>query len=490
MDVLCDATLDRLPPSVARPAYDRHSVAIGIVHLGLGAFHRAHMAAYVDACLADDQSWGICGVSLRSTSTREALAPQDGLYTLAVDSEAGLEARVVGALKEVLVAPDDPERLSDRLANPETRLVSLTITEKGYGYDAESGGLDVNHPDIAHDLGDPDFPRSAVGWIVHGLERRWHAGIPAFTVLSCDNLPENGALIRRLILAMAQRRSADLEAWLGESLACPSSMVDRIVPATTDAGRGRVSEALGLEDAWPVITEPFSQFVVEDRFALGRPAWEQGGVTMVDDVAPFEHMKLRMLNGSHSTLAYLGCLGGYETVADTMVDPAFKAMINAMMRDEIAPTLTMPAGIDLDAYREALIDRFANPALLHRTAQIAMDGSQKIPQRLLGIIRDRLAVCQPFKRLALGVAAWIAYASGATGQKPDPLQDPLADLIQARSDATDGSATELVEAFLELEQVFGADLRQSDLFREQATSALEQLLTSGARKVIAATSLL
>ncbi|TIS60839.1 MAG: mannitol dehydrogenase family protein, partial [Mesorhizobium sp.] len=318
---LSNATIAKLPGAIAIPRYDRGAVTPGIVHLGVGAFHRAHQAAYVDACLADGQpDWGIVGVSLRSPDTRDALAPQDGLYTLAVRDSAGEQLEVVGSILSLLVAPEDPGAVLAALTDPRIRIVTLTITEKAY-LRAADGTLDDAHPDIVHDLANPGSPRTAHGFLTEALARRRAAGIPPFTVLCCDNLPANGATLHRLLIEFAELRDAHggtgdrpLAGYVADDVAFPSSMVDRIVPATTDADRARIGGELGFEDAWPVMTEPFRQWVIEDRFPAGRPAWEKFGVTMVEDVGPFEDMKLRLLNGAHSGIAYLGLLSGHATV--------------------------------------------------------------------------------------------------------------------------------------------------------------------------------
>lgn len=483
---LSDATV---PAGVKAPAYDRDKVTTGIVHLGVGAFHRAHLAAYVDACLGTDPSWGICGVSLRSASTRDALEPQDGLYTLGVQSSDGLACQVIGAITDLIVAPQEPERLADVLISKDTRIVSLTITEKGYCHDPATGRLAANHPDIQHDLTTEGFPRSAIGWIAYGLLARRDAGLAPFTVLSCDNLPSNGLTARQVLLDYFALKAPDSVAWAEKNVACPCTMVDRIVPATTDEIRARITAALGVEDAWPIMTEPFSQFVVEDHFPLGRPDWEPHGVTMAQDVEPFERMKLGMLNGSHSTLAYLGYLAGHETVADTMADPAFRQLIHDLMTHEVMPTLTMPDSVDLPAYRDALLDRFSNTALKHRTWQIAMDGSQKLPQRLLCSIRDQLAAGRGIDRLALGVAAWMRYAAGTDEQgNAIDVRDPLAQTLAQIARASDGSAADLVTRFLSIETIFGSDLPSNETFKGSVTGHLQNLLNKGARATIAALS--
>lgn len=478
-----------MPTGVKTPSYDRSIVTTGIVHLGIGAFHRAHLATYVDACLATDPSWGICGVSLRSATTRDALGPQDGLYTLGVQSSDGLAPQVIGAISDMIVAPQEPGRLAKALVSQDIKIVSLTVTEKGYCHDPAIGRLAPDHPDVQHDIATDGYPRSAIGWLAYGLLARRDAGLPPFTVLTCDNLPSNGQTVRQVLLDYIALKAPSAIKWAEQNIACPCTMVDRIVPATTDEDQAQITEALGVEDAWPVMTEPFSQFVVEDHFPLGRPDWEAHGVTMAHEVEPFERMKLGMLNGGHSTLAYLGYLAGDETVADTMGDPAFRQLIHDLMTHEVMPTLTMPDSVDLPAYRDALLDRFSNTALKHRTWQIAMDGSQKLPQRLLGTIRDQLAAGRGIDRLALGVAAWMRYATGIDEQgNAIDVRDPLADTFAQIAKVTDGSATDLVEQFLAIETVFGTDLPGNTTFKSAVSQQLQLLLDKGARATIAATS--
>ena len=460
--------------------YDRSKVTPGIVHLGIGAFHRAHMAAYVDDLLARDPRWGIIGASLRRADTREALAPQDFLYTLAMRDASGTKVRVIGSLLDVLDANTQRQQLIDTLADPRIRIVSLTVTEKGYCHDPASGTLDRKHPDIVHDLAHPDAPVSAPGLIVRGLELRRERGIAPFAVMSCDNLPANGKTTGRIVAEFARLRSAELGDYIAANVAFPSTMVDRIVPATTDADREAVREATSLEDAWPVVTEPFSQWVIEDRFPQGRPAFETVGAQLVDDVGPFELMKLRMLNGSHTTMAYLGYLGGYQYVSEAIADPGIRKLVHGLMTEEAMPTLPMDRA-ELGAYRDQLLKRFANPALKHRTWQIAMDGSQKLPQRLLGTIRDRLAAGQPVNRLALGVAAWMRYVTGIDeAGSPIEVKDPLAARLRAIADAARRDAGRLAAGLLAVSEVFGTDLPANADFRETVTRHLGSLFANGA----------
>ncbi len=474
MNRLSNRTLDQLPPPVTRPGYDRSALGNGIVHLGLGAFHRAHQAAYTDAVLAaGDHRWGITAASLRSPDTRDALGPQDGLYTLDVRGEHDRVA-VIGAITGILVAPEDPAALIARLADPATAIVSLTVTEKAYCRDPASGDLDPTHPDIAWDLGHIHAPRSALGFLAAAIARRRDHGLAPFTVLCCDNLPSNGRTVHRLLQQFASLHDRDLAAYIEGEVACPDTMVDRIVPATTDADRARIAGALGLEDAWPVVTEPFTQWVIEDRFPAGRPEWERAGATMVADVGPFEAMKLRMLNASHSALAYLGYLAGAETVADAMRDPGLAAFAARVM-DEAAVTLS--PGLDTEAYARSLLDRFRNPALHHRTWQIAMDGSQKLPQRVLATLSDRLGRGLPIATHALIVAAWMRYVTGIDeAGAPIDVRDPLADLL-ARTAAETGP-DRLAPALLDLRQVFG-DLGSDERVRSAVTEALRRLYDVG-----------
>jgi fructuronate reductase len=482
---LSSQTLKALPSSVAVPRYDRADVTPGIVHLGVGAFHRAHQAAYVDECLAAGETeWGIIGASLQSASTADALGPQDGLYALAERGSDGEKLRVIGSIRRVLVAPRDPARLLDVLTDPRIRIVTLTITEKAYLRNA-AGDLDAAHPGIVADLANPAAPQTAHGFLVEALARRRAAGVPPFTILSCDNLPSNGATLHRLLVQFAALRDAELAKHI-ESVSCPSSMVDRIVPATTDADRARVSAALGVEDAWPVMTEPFRQWVIEDDFSAGRPGWEKFGVEMVRDVRPFEEMKLRLLNGAHSSIAYLGLLSGHDTVAKSFGDPAIRRFVAALW-GEAATTLPADAGLDPHKYVGDLTDRFDNMALAHRTAQIANDGSQKLPQRVIGTALDRLAAGAGADHLMLAVAAWIRAAElrGTrlpSGHFTDPLDAPLTRIAEAARPAAD-----TVAAVFELAGFARGDTRRETL-EKLASAHLDTLRNDGVAAALAALS--
>ncbi|WP_408593661.1 mannitol dehydrogenase family protein [Paracoccus marcusii] len=451
----------------------------GIVHLGLGAFFRAHGAIYVEqAMAASGGDWGIVGVSLQSPGTRDRLAPQGWAYTALQLGPEGETAQVVTVLRDVLVAPENPQAVLDAMTAPAVRIVSLTVTEKGYCHEPSTGRLNADHPDIRHDLDNP-LPRSAPGFLVRALQARRAAGIPPFTVLCCDNLPENGHVVRGVVLDLARLIDPDLAAWIEAQGAFPSTMVDRIVPATTPADLDRVETLTGRRDEAPVMHEPFRQWVVEDRFCNGRPDLGTVGVQLVDDVTPFEHMKLRMLNGTHSSLAYLGYLAGHQTIADTMADPVMAQFVDRLWQSEIIPALTPPPGTDLVAYADALAARYANPAIRHRTWQIAMDGSQKLPQRILGTIAEGRAAGRPVPGLTLAVAAWMRYASGrdeAGGaiEVKDPLAPQMAALWR-----DDPAVT--VDGFLALSQVFPAVLRDDAGFRAELTDALIRLVHDGAR---------
>ena len=479
-------TLEALPTAVVRPRYDRGAIACGIVHLGIGAFQRAHQAMYTEAALnAGDPRWGIVGASLRSPAVRNALKPQDGLYTLAVRGAEGERLQVIGAIRDVLVAPEDPQALLSALTDPAVKIVTLTITEKGYCHDPATAALDETHAAIVHDLAEPALPRTAPGLLAEALRRRRAAKTPSFTVLCCDNLPHNGRTVAAIVTRFAALRDPGLAGYIRNEVAFPSTMVDRITPATTPEDRAAISGSLGLDDAAPVVTEPFSQWVIEDRFPGGRPDWSLAGAEFVTDVAPYEHMKLRLLNGSHSTLAYLGYLAGYETVADTMQDANYRRLAEGVMNDA-ATTLKMPPGADVAAYKRALMERYANPALRHRTWQICMDGSQKLPQRLLGSIRDRLAAGAPINRLVMGIAGWMRYVTGIDEQgKPIDVRDPLSARLRSIADGAGLVAERLAPALLDVREIFGAELAADPRFRLAVTSALARVIEKGAKAAVA-----
>ena len=477
MQRLCNATLADLPPDVARPAYDRNAMRFGIVHLGAGAFHRAHQAVLTDDCLnAGEGGWGITAASLRSPATRDALAPQDQLYTLALRSTGTERLRVVGAIGDTLVAPEAPVRLLAALASPDTRIVSLTITEKGYSVDSASGALRLEDADIQHDLANPARPRTALGFLAEALRRRRAAGLLPFTLMSCDNLAANGRVLHRALTAFARARDPGLADYIEAEVACPSCMVDRIVPATTDADRAAVSARLGLSDAWPVLAEPFFQWVIEDRFPLGRPGWERSGVEFTNDVAPYEAMKLRLLNGAHSTLAAIGRLAGHESVAGAMADPVIRALVAAYWA-EVAPTVA--GTIDAVAYAARLAVRFDNTGLQHKLVQIATDGSQKVPPRILAPLRELRQRGAPNRVLCFAVAAWIRSCDGIddAGQ-PMAMADPVLAGWAGRPGGAVPPAR-AVQLWLAHAPVFGTDLARDAGFAAAVAGDLAQIRQQG-----------
>ena len=453
---------------------------IGIVHLGIGAFHRAHQAVFTeDAAVATGEpGWGVCGVTQRSRTVVDQLLPQDGLYAVLERGFGEPTVRVVGQVSEVLFAGEEAGRVLDHLADPDVRLVTLTVTEKGYRRTAD-GRLDLADPVVVADLAGGS--RSTIGQLLRGFQARMHASAGAVSVLSCDNLTDNGAALRRLVLdfclALPSAEGEAVGAWVEENVAFPSSMVDRIVPATTDADRAEAAELLGVRDAGLVVAEPFRQWVIEDAFAAGRPAWEKAGADLVGNVAPYERLKLRMLNGTHSLLAYLGALRGHPTIAQAVEDDVLATAARALMAEDVAPTVTVPGGPDVAAYGRTVLERFANPALRHTTAQVAMDGSQKLPLRLLGTVRDRLAAGADPTWASLAVAGWMAYVArrSDTNGRPLPLDDPLGPvLLRAVDSATD--PTVVVDRLLGVREVFGDDLPASDVFRDLLVTHLKELM--------------
>ena len=486
MSALSRAALGSLPIWVERPAYDVAKVSTGIVHLGLGAFHRAHQAVYTDAVLRSDSRWGICGVSLKTPRVGAALGQQDGLYTVLEKGTAGTSARVIGAVREALYLGAGIESVLARIADPDVSVVSLTVTEKGYCHDPASGRLDHAHPEIAHDLAHRRSPVSTIGVLVAGLDaRRARTGRP-INVVCCDNLPRNGRTVEGLVASFAQTVDPALADWIGMHVAFPCTMVDRIVPATTPADIAEVAQSLGFADAVPVVAEPFSDWAIENRFAAPRPPWEDAGARVVADIAPFESMKLRLLNGSHSTLAYLGYLLGHEFLWQAASDPLLGTLIERMMAIEVVPTLDVPRSVDLAGYCAQLVARFRNPALPHRTQQIAMDGSQKLPQRLLATVRDRLENGGSIEHLALSIAGWIRYASGTDEHgKAIAVADPLSARFAAIAAAARGNAAQLADGFLDLTAVFGDDLSRNPVFRRAVARDVGGLMRDGVRRTLA-----
>ncbi|WP_065358064.1 mannitol dehydrogenase family protein [Kluyvera georgiana] len=470
------------------PTYDRSKLVSRIVHLGFGAFHRAHQAVYADILASEHGSdWGYTEVNLIGGEQQIAdLNHQDNLYTVAEMSADAWTARVVGVVKEALHAQvDGLETVLAKMCEPQVAIVSLTITEKGYCHSPATGELMLDHPLIVADLQNPHQPKSAPGVVVEALARRKAAGLPAFSVMSCDNMPENGHVMRNVVCAYARAVDADLADWIESHVTFPSTMVDRIVPAVTPETLDKIEQLTGVRDPAGVACEPFRQWVIEDKFVAGRPEWEKAGAELVSDVIPFEEMKLRMLNGSHSFLAYLGYLAGYQHINDCMGDDNYRRAAHDLMLKEQAPTLKVQ-NVDLARYADLLIERYTNPALRHRTWQIAMDGSQKLPQRMLDSVRWHLADNSSFTLLALGVAGWMRYVGGVDEQgNAIEVCDPLLPVIQAAVQQSEEGESR-VKALLAIEAIFGKDLPQQGQFVDQVTNAYLSLLSKGAKATVAA----
>ncbi|MEM9440336.1 MAG: mannitol dehydrogenase family protein [Pseudomonadota bacterium] len=471
-------SLDDMASGIRQPKYQPSCYGSGIVHLGVGAFHRAHQAVYTDDALAaGGGEWRIIGVSLRSPAVADALNPQNGLYTLIERCDGGSSARVIGSLSGVIAATREPGKMIDAMTDPRTRIVSLTVTEKAYGIDRVVGGVDMTHPTITADLLEPKTPSGVIGLLVTTLRRRRDRGIPAFTIVCCDNLPNNGALLRAGVLDFTRRLDPKLADWIEAYVAFPSTMVDRITPAPTDRTRADAARLIRRDDYGAVETEAFSQWVVEERFPSGRPSWEAGGALFVDDVTPYERMKLRILNGAHSMLAYAGYLNGHTYVRDVMANKTLAALVRRHML-AAADTLTPMSGIDLTDYVKSLLKRFQNPDIDHETYQIAMDGTEKLPQRILEPAMHALEHGQNIRPFAFAVAAWMRYG---LGRKDDgetyALRDPLETEIAACRRNT--NARDLAAALQMLPGLFPDRLSENRIWCDAVESILDSMLKDG-----------
>ena len=478
---LSDDALPALAGRLELPGYDRSALRTGIVHVGVGNFHRAHQAVYLDQLLAAGgaSDWAICGLGLRpgDARMRDALAAQDGLYTLLTkDPDGTVDGRVVGSITDYVLAPDDPEAAVARLAHPDTRIVSLTITEGGYNVVEATGEFDANNPDVRHELAHPDQPRTVYGYLASALRRRREAGTPPFTVMSCDNVQHNGDLARRMLLAFARLRDEDLAAYIEREVAFPNTMVDRITPVTAEADVRYVEQTYGVRDAWPVPCEPFLQWVVEDRFPAGRPDLETVGVRFVGDVKPYEEMKLRLLNAGHSVVGLPGAVHGYDTIDACLADPVFADFLAGFLKEEAAPPLGEVAGVDVGEYRRSVVRRFGNPAVRDGVARICSFSSDKLPKFLLPTIRANLAAGGSVDRSALVLAAWCYYSDRRTNRDGEPLeiQDPMAEALH---EAAAGTADDAL-SFLKLESVFG-DLAGHDRFAERYAELVRRVYDAG-----------
>jgi mannitol 2-dehydrogenase len=478
-------TLSSTADAVPRPVYDRSRVTTGVVHFGVGGFHRAHQAMYHDRLMNEGKAldWGICGVGVMPADRRmkEALDAQDGLYTLVVKhSDGTYEPRVIGAITEYLFAPDDPEAVIEKLADGVTRIVSLTVTEGGYNIHNVTGDFNAANPDVAHDLEPGATPRTTFGLITEALRRRRERGLPPFTVMSCDNIPGNGRLSHTVFTAFARLRDAELGHWVEREVKFPNSMVDRITPVTTDEDRAELRERFGIDDKWPVVCEPFTQWVLEDAFSLGRPPYEDAGVQVVDDVEPYELMKLRLLNGGHQALGYPAYLAGYRLVHEAAQDPLIRAFVRGYMEEEATPTLPPVPGVDVDEYKHTLIERFSNPEVRDTIARLCAESSDRMPKFLLPVLRRQLEAGGEIKRCATVVASWARYAEGVDEQgQPidvvDPLKDQLLKLARRQREDPD--------AFISNRELFG-DLVDDRRFVAAYRSALTSLHERGARATL------
>jgi mannitol 2-dehydrogenase len=472
---------DRLPA----PAYDRRRVTPGVVHFGVGGFHRAHQAMYHDRLMNQGTAldWGICGVGVMAADRmmQQVLDAQDGLYTLVLKHSDGTwEPRVIGSIVEYLFAPDDPEAVIEKMAAPSTRIVSLTITEGGYNISDVTGEFDVTNPDVIADLEPDAVPRTVFGLITEALRRRRQRSVTPFTVMSCDNLQGNGYLAKQVFTAFARLRDPGLGDWVEREARFPSSMVDRITPVTTDDDRAEVRERFGIQDRWPVVCEPYTQWVLQDAFTAGRPPYEQAGVQVVDQVEPYELMKLRLLNGSHQAMCYFAYLAGYRLVHEAAQDPLFQAFLLGYMDKEATPTLAPVPGVDLDGYKYTLIERFSNPQVRDTIARLCAESSDRIPKWLLPVVRQQLAAGGEIRRSAAVVASWARYAEGVDEQgEPievvDRLRDSLMPLARRQREDPD--------AFIANRDIFG-DLADNKPFVVAYRSALASLHQRGARATL------
>jgi mannitol 2-dehydrogenase len=484
---LTEKTLSRLNAAVAVPRYDRRDVSTGIVHIGVGNFHRSHQAMYIDTLMNGGAvlDWGICGIGLQPSNVgmRDALAAQDGLYTLVVRHGDGTwDARVIGSIVEYLFAPDDPEAAIEKMAAPATRIVSLTVNEGGYSLDAVTGEFDPADESVAADLRPGAEPRTVFGLVTEALARRRARGVPAFTILSCDNIQGNGHVSRRAFTEFARLRDPGLADWMTGNVRFPNCMVDRITPKTTDDDRAELSRRFGLDDQWPVLCEPFTQWVIEDDFADGRPPLEDVGVQIVPDVEPYELMKLRLLNAGHQALCHPGRQVGRRFVHEVTTDPLFARFLLDYMTQEAIPTLRPVPGVDLTGYANQLIERFSNPEVRDTVARLCANASDCIPKFLLPVIREQLAVGGPITRATAVVASWARDAEGDDENgTPHQLDDDLAPQLQAAA----GRQRRQLTAFLDDNRAVFGELADDPRFTAVYRSILSSLFDRGVRNTFA-----
>ena len=472
---------------IAVPDYDRSSLTTGIVHFGVGGFHRAHQAMVIDDLLAAGgaRDFAICGVGVLEQDRRmkDVMDAQDCLYTLVLKHPDGTrEARVIGSIVEYLLAPDDPEAVIAKMAGASTRIVSLTITEGGYNFDQVTGEFDESDAGVVHDVADPAHPQTVFGLVIAALSRRRDAGVAPFTVMSCDNIQGNGHVARKMFTAFARLVDPSLADWMDENVHFPSSMVDRITPVTSDDDRAEVRDRFGIADQWPVVAEPFFQWVLEDDFGQGRPEYENARVQVVDDVEPYELMKLRLLNASHQGMCYFGYLSGYRYAHEAAGDPAIADFLLHYMNAEATPTLLPVPGIDLDDYKRTLIERFSNPEVRDTLARLCAESSDRIPKWLLPVVRAQLESGGEIDRSAAICASWARYAEGT-----DESGDPITVVDRYSSELTAIALTQRDDrtAFIRNEKLFG-DLASNERFVAAYTAALDRLFTDGAHETVTA----
>lgn len=477
--------LSRLPKEVAVPAYDRSKIKSGIAHIGIGAFHRSHEAFYTDLVLDrnDSTTWGICGIALLEADRKifNVLSDQDGLYTLMITEPDGtLKAKVIGSVVECLFAPDNPDTAIEKMADPGIKIITITITEGGYNFSAATGEFQINESSILWDLKNPESPKTVFGYITQSLKRRRDRGIPGLTIQSCDNIQKNGDLLKRMLLAYVKEGEPGLTGWIEDQVTFPNSMVDRITPVTRPADIEKLKSVHGIEDAWPVVCEPFIQWIIEDDFSTGRPAWESAGVQFVQDVSPFEKMKIRLLNAGHSLLGFTGALQGYTYIHEVIHDPLFSKFLREFMDKEVTPVLDDVPGIDLDVYKDKLFERFGNSQIKDTVARICNLSSAKIPKFLLPTIREQLKAGGSVECSAFVVAAWCRYAEGIdeAGNKYS-IEDEMKEILREKALLSHHDPL----SFLKIETIFG-DLINSNRFTESYVNALQSLYQKGVAATI------
>ncbi len=480
--------LDSLSERLPCPVYKRQALKTGIVHIGVGGFHRSHQAYYIHQLLGnqDASSWAICGVGLREgdRKIKEVLHKQDGLYTLLVQHPDGkVDSQVIGAMQEYLLAIDAPELVVNKLAHPDTKIVSLTITEGGYNFNASTGEFNFENPDIQHELKNWDQPRTVFGYLTAALRARRQGGVKAFTVLSCDNIQHNGAMAKKMLLAFARKQEPELGQWIEESVSFPNTMVDRITPVTAPADIEYLKKEYQLVDEWPVVCEPFIQWVIEDDFVNGRPPLEKVGVQFVPDVSPYEKMKIRLLNAGHSVLGIPGALHGHPTINACMEDPVFVTFMRRFMDQEATPVLGPVAGIDLEQYKDKLEERFANPNIKDAVSRICSESAAKLPKFLVPTIQENLAMGGSIKYASLILAAWCYYSDKGMSEDGEPLE--IMDVMQPQLREAARKTTEDPLAFLRQRDLFG-NLVENERLAKSYTNFTDKIYQgAGVRKLMA-----